>query len=213
LRGDAQMIGDHLYIGIPDCDVAFLLPAKVASSSIKRVIRAAMNAPPPPDLLEYLTASEAITREHRIAFVREPLDRLASCWADKFVLRRRAGREILPDLSAMGMSYDTSFSDFVRRVAQIPDEEAWGDAKHFRSQSFDLTCRGQWMPTFLGRFESLAESWNQARTLIRDLGGPRLPKLGHLRKTDRGGVEWTSDLERLARQRYARDIEQLGYSC
>lgn len=206
-------VNNHSWIALRECGVVFILPKKTASSSVKRAIRLAIGHPKvQPDMLDYVSRGEAANFEHRIAICRNPLTRLQSCYADKFGLRKSAGREMLPDFAAVGLSYETTFRTFVRVVCEIPDDEALGDLGHFRSQVVDMV-HGEYMPTILLRFEQLNEGWKLARETVRKAGGPKLPSLEHLRKSDHALAPWTEELQDMAVDRYREDFEAFGYRC
>src|SRR5215468_5087192 len=109
------------------------------------------------------------------AFVRNPWDRLVSCYRDKirgevdgytyFTIRPGVANCLARfDAFVPGMS----FSDFVAAVSSIPDEEA--DA-HFRSQhTFLANDEGKISVDFLGRFERLADDF---RLVQKRIGLPR----------------------------------------
>jgi chondroitin 4-sulfotransferase 11 len=112
------------------------------------------------------------------AFVRNPWDRLVSCYRQKLspeardnaVARRFARRGAM------------DFSEFAATVCEIPDERA---NPHFRSQHFGLLSAGgdRLMPTlWVGRFENLAEDFAQVADRI---GAPHL-RLPHLTPSPEG---------------------------
>jgi len=102
-----------------------------------------------------------------------------------------------------------TFAEFVERACKIPDEMADGDGKHFRSQYFDLADEDGLIPTFIGRFEKMAEDWQQVRDMAWT--GIALPVLGHLRETGRHGIEWTKQARSAAIAHYATDFKAFGY--
>ncbi len=199
---------DHVYIAVRD--TVFMMPHKVASSSIKAALRLAIGCTRHDDRLDFVAKAETRKFSRRIGFVRHPLDRLESCYADKFILRPRAGRSFLPDLIALGFRAEMTFAEFVERACEIPDEMADGDGKHFRSQYFDLADEDGLIPTFIGRFEKMAEDWQRVRDMAWT--GIELPSLAHLRKTGRHGVEWTKQARSAAIARYATDFTAFGYA-
>ncbi|MFP4011558.1 MAG: sulfotransferase family 2 domain-containing protein [Spirochaetaceae bacterium] len=147
-----------------------------------------------------------------VAFVRNPWDRLVSCYANK--LNRRhlfqgpERRGTLKSLQAAGLySAEMSFADFVRAVGIIPDSEA---NRHFRSQYTFLTDRrGSLMPQRIYRFEKLDEDLS---ALISDFGLPRM-ELPHKKSTSRRDYReyYTPELRDMVAQRYADDIELFDY--
>jgi chondroitin 4-sulfotransferase 11 len=148
-------------------------------------------------------------RKHFIfAFVRNPYDRLASCWRQKLAT---GGQGLAPRTEQkFGFRVGIGFSEFVEAVHEIPDEEA--DA-HFRSQYVPLLRpNGRLIPHFLGRFENLAGDF---ATVAQKLGVElRLP---YLLASSAGRANapyqdlYDRKTERLVAERFAKDLELFGY--
>jgi len=150
------------------------------------------------------------------AFVRNPWDRLVSCYRDKirsevdgytyFTIRPGVANCLARfDAFFAGMSFD----EFVRAVASIPDEEA--DA-HFRSQhTFVTNEEGGLAIDFVGRYERLAEDF---RFVEQAIGLPtiELPRLQAAREPRTYAAFYTAETRRIAADRYGRDVEMFGYA-
>jgi hypothetical protein len=150
------------------------------------------------------------------AFVRNPWDRLVSCYRDKiggevdgytyFTIRPGVANCLARfDVFFAGMSFD----EFVRAVASIPDEDA--DA-HFRSQhTFVTDDEGRLAVDFVGRYERLAEDF---RVVERRIGLPELalPRLQAARVAARYPAFYTAETQRIAADRYGRDLEMFGHA-
>ncbi|MBT4500436.1 MAG: sulfotransferase family 2 domain-containing protein [Gemmatimonadetes bacterium] len=146
-------------------------------------------------------------------FVRNPWDRLLSCYLSKIHPDRmddpllRNGVE--PEFWKYGSVFHgkMSFTDFVRATAAIPDEEA---DIHFGSQYLYVTDpSGGVFVDFLGRFESLDSNFEH---VCERIGLPgRLP---HLLQTQHGHYSsyYTPETEGLVRERWVRDIDLFAYS-
>lgn len=148
----------------------------------------------------------------KFAFVRNPWDRLVSCYLDKLT-EGRPGMNSPPGLAAKvypGMP----FAEFVEVVHETPDKEA---NIHFRSQS-SVICR--WggdrpiMADFIGRFENLEEDFG---AVVEKIGDSRVQKIPHLmkaksRKSRSYGEFYDERLKNLVYERYEEDVEKLGYS-
>lgn len=134
----------------------------------------------------------------KFTFVRNPWDRLVSCYLEK-ILQQRRWREIF------GSS--PSFADFVRIVHGIPDEKA---DMHYRSQYLNLTDSfDKLVVDFVGRVETLHDDM-KAVASVRSLDY----SLGHFRKSNgrRTYREYYEKKTRdLAGERYAKDIKLFGY--
>ena len=149
------------------------------------------------------------------AFVRNPWDRLVSCYRDK--LRGEVDGytffTIRPGVANCLARFDAfvpamPFRDFVAAVAAIPDEDADG---HFRSQHTFVTDEaGRIGVDFLGRFERLAEDY---RLVQESLGLPRnpLPWLHKARTTARYTTFYDKETRRVAAERFRSDIQLFGY--
>lgn len=198
---------------------AILLPAqkllyvpvpKVANRSIKAALAAAAGLPfteeKEPDFQTVpLTAVPHLTDYFRFTFVRHPLDRLVSCYAQKVVLYARQlqmpllfwryGRRFWPEMS---------FAEFVTAVAGIPDGRA---DRHFRSQHTFVYQGGKPIVDFVGRFEQLASDWAQVQTQTG------LGPLPHFNPSPHKPFAemYTPALAQLAATRYRQDMALFGY--
>jgi hypothetical protein len=149
------------------------------------------------------------------AFVRNPWDRLVSCYRDKIRgevdgftnFSVRAGVAIcLEDFDAF--TPDMTFDDFVAAVASIPDENA--DA-HFRSQSTFLTNEaGEIAIDFVGRYERLHADFNHVQRMV-GLPPIELPRLQAARNSARYADYYSPMTQRVVAQRFAEDIELFHY--
>jgi hypothetical protein len=148
----------------------------------------------------------------KFAFVRNPWDRLLSCYLDK-LSEEGPGMKSPPALAARvypGMP----FAEFVEVVHDTPDKNA---NIHFRSQC-SVICR--WgedrliMADFIGRFENLEADFE---TVVDRIGDSRVQKMPHLMKAksrkSRSYQEFYDErLKNLVYERYREDVEKLGYT-
>jgi hypothetical protein len=148
----------------------------------------------------------------RFAFVRNPYDRLVSCFSEKLredgpdgLFVNGVARSLLRfDRFFRGMS----FAEFVQAVAGISDEDA---DPHFRSQvSFVCSSAGELKVDFIGHFESLGADVSR---LAERLGVEI--ELPHLLKSQRDSYEAYYDdaTRRIVRDRYVDDFRLLGYEA
>lgn len=149
------------------------------------------------------------------AFVRDPWDRLVSCYRDKirgevdgytfFTIRPGVANCLARfDAFVAGMSFD----EFVRAVAAVPD----GDADpHFRSQhTFVTDDAGQLAVDFVGRYERLADDLRAVERRI-GLAPLALPRLQVARTPLPFAAFYTAETAQLVADRYARDVDLFGY--
>ena len=143
---------------------------------------------------------EITTRDgyFKFSFVRNPWDRLVSCYVEKVVSQGRWTKVF---------GAEPSFDHFVRTVAGIPDESA---DIHWRSQYVNLVDRDDNLVVdFLGRVEEIEAGVREvaSRTGLTF-------KLGHYRKSDRRPYTayYTDETRQLVASRYAADIAMFGYT-
>jgi chondroitin 4-sulfotransferase 11 len=165
-----------------------------------------------PSAKKYKIAT-AYANYFRFAFVRNPWDRLVSCYKDKINYEtahvyNRYKNPFVSYLQQKGLyKRDMEFREFVEIVSQIPDEEAEG---HIRSQYTYLEDRqGKILADFIGRFENLANDLQ----VIASRMGVRLT-LPHLRRTTHGDYrEYYDDFTiEAVRRRYAKDVLLFKYA-
>lgn len=220
----------------PDYRLIYMAVPKVANSSIKAALsqlfpaEVQSNHPDPsrPRAIyrgarDYLFRNGARIYKHQvqkypeyrvIAFVRNPWDRLVSCYKDKVTegSTTESGTPKVRDDRALyantGVERDMDFSDFVREVARTPDKQA---NRHFRSQHTFLTDRrGRLLTTDIGYFERLSEDFGR---MMEEIGAPEL-SLPRLRYTTASGFRefYTPELRRIVAERYEKDIALFGFS-
>jgi dermatan 4-sulfotransferase 1 len=210
------------FIVVPSLKLAYGRVPKAANSSIKNAL--ARHVPVDPDIDErpgrdrywqrgkdapvfMASGLEIATRGDGLfvfAFVRDPFDRLASCYVNKIV----APQTFPPLFSELGFRKGMPFSAFVERVAATPDVVA---DDHFRSQASMLMLSGHVLPSFVGRFETIDADWARVREAVEARGGPDLGPLPHVNKR-RGGSDdlpafyGDPGVVALVRRRYAEDF-------
>jgi hypothetical protein len=152
---------------------------------------------------------------YRFAFVRNPWDRLVSCYRDK-IKNEVPGYThftIRPGVANCLARFDAfvpdmSFEAFAAAVASIPDDEA---DEHFRSQyTFLINRKGKLAADFVGRYERLADDFRivQERTGLPEV---ELPRLQAARTAAKYAAYYTPETRGIVARRYQRDIEMFGY--
>lgn len=167
---------------------------------------------------QYLARESEFTDYLRFGFVRNPWDRLISCYRQKLLQRKRPDRKDNrplqgsrdnPDAFYLGMP----FEEFIEQVHAIPDSES---DPHFKSQASifythnpDEHC----LASYVGHFESLADDF---AAVMEQLGLADRITLGHRLRSRRPGKKPYTDfydqrLRDLVAERYADDIRLFDY--
>ena len=161
--------------------------------------------------LEEVLAAHPEAREYfRFAFLRHPVDRTWSFWADKHMLAlsdRDAHRWFIAPY--YGVSADMGFEAFCRWLDTPFGSDAFAD-RHWLSQHRQLQDGDGRLPEFLGRYERLDADW---RTVCERLGLPfrALPRLNP-RPEGCEAAPPDADTAALLRRRYAEDFRIGGYA-
>ena len=146
----------------------------------------------------------------RFSFVRNPWDRLVSCWLNKVAsfLRNRRYDAFEIWYPNVPLDSEMSFDDFVRFVCRVPNALC---ERHIMPQA------SFFMPgevDFIGRVETASD--DLAYVIQRlDLGDNALECLLQRMHRTEGRKNYTeyydTELRRLVGERYAEDIERFGY--
>ena len=158
------------------------------------------------------------TRNYAVfAFVRNPFDRLVSCYEDKirkplqhngqYYFASAYNRIFLRRLFGSSFHDDMSFDEFIKLVSRIPDAIADG---HFKSQYSSLYKRGAQIPQFVGKFESLNRDWS---TIASKLGLNELTSNNKSRRTPWMDYYQSKEIIELAYKRFRKDIETFDYEA
>lgn len=151
----------------------------------------------------------------KFAFIRNPWDRLVSCYVNKI---RSDGRNtnLYKNGVATGFVHygifhsKMSFEEFAEVVNEIGDEES---NQHFLSQHhFLLNPNGCMATDFVGRFETLQQSFDELCDLLK-IERAVLPHKNFSKSLkERHYSEFYSPrLQELIAKRYEKDIELFGY--
>lgn len=142
-------------------------------------------------------------------FVRNPFDRLVSCYKDKVIRKKERKVPSVFDYYLGGfLMKSDSFSDFVKRIEVIPSH-MW--EPHFRSQ-YNIIYENEMggakiVPNFIGKFENLENDW---RFLQEKFNLGDLPHINATKKDD-----WRDyyDIKtaKLVYKIYKKDFETFGY--
>src|SRR5215217_7822421 len=233
--GKSRQHSKSKYIVHDERKFVYLWIHKVACSSVKAVLLPLFDLDPTPfertlkdgtrhfvvhDVFKgsgYQIGKERFVRDldnryryyFKFAFVRNPWDRLLSCYLDK-IARRTLPPYILASGRRGGVEFYASmpFSEFVDAVCQIPDDAADG---HFRPQHLTVCGpNGEPMADFVGRFENLREDFVR---VAQEVGEPglELPERNRKRYPKKDPYHYrefyNERLKNLVHKRYEKDAE------
>lgn len=156
----------------------------------------------------------------KFAFVRDPWDRLASCFSEKINKKDANGKPITSKTHVEGVSRvyirkygkrvykDMPFHEFVDLVCDTPDKEA---DEHFISQNkFLINNEGKVIVDYVGKLEKLEDDFDYIK---RECKFPENIQIPHLLKSSKGMYDkYYNDVLRMkVRERYKDDIEMFDY--
>jgi hypothetical protein len=144
----------------------------------------------------------------KFAFVRNPFDRLVSCYESKYhndKIKRPNGPFIFDKYLFGALKNDKGFENFAKRICLIPDMFA---DRHFQSQYFQIYKNKKNTLDYVGKFENIAEDFDFIKNKFK------LNDLPHYNKS--GNKNWMDYYDlKLARKiykRYKKDFIHFGYS-
>jgi hypothetical protein len=145
----------------------------------------------------------------KFSVVRNPWERVLSCYNDKFTRPVDHGktRNWRQPLGVLLQDRQFGFEDFVSFISRIPNSHS---DRHWVSQSTCLfTPSDQQLVNYIGRFENIQEDIKE----ISKLAGVNfvLKHLNPSEKTQQTSEMIDSRIDRLIRDRYSEDIQQFGY--
>lgn len=140
----------------------------------------------------------------KIGFVRNPWDRLVSCWKDKIINQHHR------TFNAYDLSPGIDFDEFARKITDWPHKLS---DKHWRSQSYDLYDGPDQIPDYLVRLERIAYDWDMVTGLVNDHSGHTLGRLEHKHMSNRAHYSeyYDQDLSELVGDYYKSDITNFNY--
>lgn len=128
---------------------------------------------------------EAQSGYAKFSFVRNPFDRLVSCYRQK-ILFTPTPKDPHATFEYYFFSLPThiGFADFVERVSKIPDPLA---DNHFKSQYALLYDKGQALVDYVGKFEQLDKDWQPIAA--KHTLDPQLEYSNSSKKKNRGATK------------------------
>jgi len=150
----------------------------------------------------FITDATLFDDYFKFCFVRNPWDRLVSCYYNK-VKSNYSG------FSKYQINSEMSFEQFAKTVCDIPDSDA---ESHFQSQTYIIKKAGDIDMDFIGKFETLNSDFNY---VCKKLGvnKTKLPKMmTSPRPQSNYKTHYKDNLVELVRERYKNDCVKLEYS-
>lgn len=204
----AEKIVSHRYRFLWICN------PKVASRSLIRAIR---SADPRATLIRNRTLDDlfaqrpVLQRYLTFAFVRHPVTRVCSFYADKHWLAlhdRNVYRWFVEPWH--GLRLGMAFEEFCQWLATPAGSDVFAD-RHWLSQHLQLCTQDGRFPDFVGRWETIDRDW---RELTSQVGMPYhpLPRLNaRVPSAPVPDLAGAPDITSLLRRRYAEDYRLWGY--
>ena len=188
---------------LPAQRLAICLTPKAACTSIKFALHAAFGRPGDryKDTRRRFRHGQAEWQPAeflKVAPVRHPLERVRSCYADKFA----GGRLKVRGLIRMGCRPRMSFDEFCQLVADTPDDRL---DKHLVPQHYLVSSPLWGLADRLLRFEDLARQWAWLQGRY-----PALPVLDR-HNASRDKPDWSDATLALIAERYREDLDLLDY--
>jgi chondroitin 4-sulfotransferase 11 len=221
------MVAEEFAVFLKPYSAVYIDLAKVASSSLKATFAAVLGLDldtvgGDPHELEFPRPPEASRVGERLypglytfAFVRNPWDRLLSCYRDKIEgqvegFTRFSESGVARCLARFdAFSANMSFEEFVHAVALIPDADA---DEHFRSQHKYLTnVRGEIAVDFVGRYENLESDFRHIAERMGLPTGISLPRLQANPRLVHYADYYTVATRDVVATRFAQDIALFSY--
>lgn len=198
----------------PDGGAAYLVISKCACTSVKISM---LKDPTVPDDYsvhkfysdpEYILTDIEDPKVFRFTFVRNPLDRLVSCYESKYHVDRDVYKKKKLDFNNYLIGYlreDPGFDQFIRKVVRLPHRLM---DRHFASQHMYVYRRdGTPRVDFIGCYERMAEDYEPIR---QKYGFDPLPRYNVTGKNDWRDY-YTLRTARMVHRKFRKDFRFFDY--
>lgn len=203
-----------VYLSIPKaaCTSIKAALAKACGIAVARELEVHQIHSRPEMRLQEGRLDKAAEGYYKFSFVRNPFERVVSCYRDKVVASAHPQNPKANYFSsyAIPMPSHLSFAEFVKRISAIPDRLA---DTHFQSQYALLYDAGELQVDYLGRVENLQQDWRPVAEkfqLSLSLNHSNVSKHNAGSHSDYR-CYYTEALAQLVYERYRRDVEEFGY--
>lgn len=188
-------------------EVVFVSVAKSACSSIK----ASITENPPDGTTVHDHISHLSNRRIPVSkrsyfvftFVRDPYERLTSCYRSKF--NKQNESEFIYSHYLFGyLKNDDTFEEFLRKVSKIPD---FLSDRHFKSQHYIIFSHGNKID-YIGKVENLDSDYED----IRQRYGFSELTVRNKSQGKSANELFTTESRKMVYKRYKKDFEVFGYA-
>jgi hypothetical protein len=206
-----QRLEKRQFIVLRDKELVYLNNSKVACSSIKKTF---IDRDIEDDYSihsldwdEKNSLSNINDSYFKFTFVRNPFDRLVSCYESKFHKDIEKGMDILHfDKYLLGiLSNDNGFESFVKKIVKIPKFLA---DRHFESQyNLIFNKNGECLVDYIGKYENINEEFDVVKKRFN------LTALPHYNKSKNRNWKdyYTKETAKLVYEYYKKDIIEFNY--
>lgn len=181
----------------------FIPISKVASNSIKNAFEGF-------DKNHFIISRKRIKNYKsffKVAFVRNPYDKIVSCYKDKILDRDENSRFIRHNKN---MRPGMSFKEFVKVAYKTSDPKL---DRHLKSQHYLLSDKkGNLIPDFIGKFESIKRDFEKICKKMGVQKPPELPQINKNNPEKDYRKYYDEETKKMVYERYKRDIEVFGYN-
>lgn len=198
---------DRHNIFLPEYKTVYFFIPKVASSSLKKLCASLLgiNQETGFHKMDFpsVRRSSLLNNDQyfKFALVRNPYDRLVSCYIQKVKNENNFGK--------LKIWANKSFEEFIRIVCALPDKEM---NRHFKPQHTFLTdAKGKLLVDYIGKLENIKEDF---KIISEKAGFPKDMKLPYRLRTNHNhySTYYTEETKKLVTDRYKKDLEMFNYS-
>ena len=204
-----------VYLSIPKVACTSIKIATMASNENDNNYDSYMNIHSVAERFHHASLSKTQEAYFKFAFVRNPFDRLISCYEDKvkkpaqhngkYFFDTGYNNKIINGLFRDKFSPEMTFPEFIRQISKIPD---WLSDGHFRSQHSMLYKNGKLNVDYVGKFETLTDDW---KPIAEKFNFPDLSMKNASTRRDYSDYYTSNEIIEQVMTRYHDDIVSFNY--
>jgi len=146
--------------------------------------------------------SNEIENYFKFIVIRNPFDRLVSCYVDKILNKKKLNYHYRYYFNLL--KPNTSFETFAKKICKIPE---FLSERHFSSQHISLYYKNIYLPNYIIKFENLK---NDFEFIKKKYKLNSLPHYNNSNKIDYKEY-YNEELAKIVYNRYKKDINIFGY--